>query len=87
MTFSVILTPEASEQLSRIDRSMRGQLGKKLTQMEREDLMSRHMKLGLPYNVVEVGQYRICFRINIQNKIKWVYFIGDHKEYEKWVKT
>ena len=35
------------------------------------------------YLVEEVGQYRIAYILDTQNKTKNIYFIGDHKQYEK----
>ena len=34
--------------------------------------------------VKKVGQYRIVYVKDIVEKKKIIYFIGDHKEYEKW---
>jgi len=47
--------------------------------------LKRHLKHGLPYFVEEVGQYRVVYKIDyLENAVKF-YFVGDHKEYEKWL--
>ena len=42
------------------------------------------MQFGLPYFVIEVGQYRIVYKYYEEKELKIIYFIGTHKEYEKW---
>jgi len=44
----------------------------------------RHLRQGLDFFILEAGQYRIAIKTNEQQKIKTVYFIGNHKQYEKW---
>ena len=55
---------------------------KKILQLSSEH-SSRHLK-QTPVFVEEVGQYRICFRIDEKEKVKIFYFVGDHKDYERW---
>jgi len=43
-------------------------------------LHSTHMQ------VEELGQYRIAFYQNEETRTKEVYFVGTHKQYEKWYK-
>ncbi len=45
----------------------------------------RHAQHGVYYFVDEMGQYRICFTSDEGNKLRTFYFIGDHKEYEKFI--
>ena len=84
MTYSIAFTDEASEMLSRLDKSIQIRLFKKIVQLEREDFSSRHLKQGLPFFVEEAGGYRIVFEMNEREKKKVVLFVGDHKQYEKW---
>ncbi|MDE1825589.1 MAG: hypothetical protein KGH61_04490 [Candidatus Micrarchaeota archaeon] len=44
--------------------------------------IKRHLKKSL-FFVDEVGQYRIVYRILEDNIVRF-YFVGTHKEYEKW---
>ena len=44
----------------------------------------RHLKYGLPYFVVEFGQYRITYKVLESEQKIIFYFVGNHKEYEKW---
>ena len=51
------------------------------------DPYKRHLKGKSNYFVAEVGQYRITYRIfEDLNEIRF-YFVGKHKEYEKWYKS
>ena len=84
MTYRIILHPDAKESLDEMDKSVRLQILKKIHQLERDDLTSRHLKHGLPFFVEEPGQYRICFTIDEAEKTKTVWFAGDHKQYQKW---
>ncbi|MBI4399818.1 hypothetical protein HY570_03635 [Candidatus Micrarchaeota archaeon] len=45
----------------------------------------RHGKYGLEFFIDEIGQYRVCFTSNEKSKLRMFYFIGDHKEYEKFI--
>ena len=45
----------------------------------------RHTKLGVHYFIDEIGQYRVCFVSDEEKKLRTFYFIGDHKEYEKFL--
>ena len=56
---------------------------KKIKQIK-EGLPGRHLEYGLPYFVEDVGQNRICYIENKENKIRTIYFAGDHKDYDKW---
>ena len=45
---------------------------------------ARHLKHGLPFFVVEAGQYRISFEQRKNMRI--IVFAGTHKQYERWYK-
>jgi len=47
----------------------------------------RHLKGKASYFVGEVGQYRIIYKIFESNCEVRFYFVGDHKDYEKWYKS
>ena len=44
----------------------------------------RHMLSGARFFVGELGQYRIVYRVFEERMEVRFYFIGTHKEYEKW---
>jgi mRNA-degrading endonuclease RelE of RelBE toxin-antitoxin system len=68
----------------KLDKSMRERVWRKIQQLKTIP-HSRHLKHGLDYFVSEVGQYRIAYKINEEKKTKILYFVGDHKDYEKWL--
>lgn len=39
------------------------------------------------FYIEEVGQHRIVFTENENNLEKQIFFIGDHKQYERWYKS
>jgi mRNA-degrading endonuclease RelE of RelBE toxin-antitoxin system len=45
----------------------------------------KHHHHGLPYFVDKIGQYRVCFTQDVERKIRTFYYIGKHKDYEKWL--
>jgi mRNA-degrading endonuclease RelE of RelBE toxin-antitoxin system len=49
-----------------------------------EGLPGRHLGHGLDYFVEEIGQYRICYQSFEDKKVRRFYFVGKHKQYEKW---
>ena len=48
-------------------------------------LPGRHLHHGLDYFVEEVGQYRICYNSFEDTQVRRFYFVGNHKDYEKWL--
>jgi mRNA-degrading endonuclease RelE of RelBE toxin-antitoxin system len=50
-----------------------------------EGLPGRHLRFGVDFFVEEVGQYRICYKSDEVKKIRTFYFVGTHKDYEKWI--
>ncbi len=67
------------------DKSIRIQILKKLQQMK-QPLSGRGLH-GSHILVEEVGQYRIAFEQDEQNRIKFIHFIGSHKQYEEWYRN
>ena len=51
-----------------------------------QPLVHRHLKHGVPYFVEEVGGNMILFQIDGNEKTKTIRFVGDHKQYEKWIR-
>ncbi len=45
---------------------------------------TKHLEYELPFFVEEVGKYRIAFKHDSASNVKEVYFVGDHKQYDKW---
>lgn len=69
----------------KLDNQTKERVAKKLRNIL-EHPHKRHLKKGARFFVNEIGQYRIIYRIFEQNKTVRFYFIGKHKEYEKWCK-
>jgi len=68
----------------KLDRSMRERVWKKIQQPKMQ-MPARHLKQGLAFFVSEAGQYRIAYKADEKRKVKTIYFVGDHEEYEKWL--
>ena len=67
------------------DKGVQQQILKKFEQMK-QPLQSRGLH-SLRYQVEEVGQHRIAFEVDERARTKSIYFIGNHKQYEKWYKN
>ncbi|MCX6777513.1 MAG: type II toxin-antitoxin system HigB family toxin [Candidatus Micrarchaeota archaeon] len=68
----------------KLDKSMRDRVWKKIQQLKKIE-SARHLRQGSDFYVSEIGQYRLCYKIDEKRRVKTIHFVGDHKEYEKWV--
>lgn len=68
-----------------LDKSVKDRIVKKIRQIL-DELPGRHLGHGVPYFVEEVGQYRICYKSFDDLKVRRFYFVGKHKEYDRWIK-
>ena len=78
--FVIDFFPGWDGHFNKMDASTRSKIGKKIEQLP-EILHARHLKHGFPFFVVEVGQCRIVFKQ--ENNIRTIYFVGNHKQYER----
>jgi len=69
----------------KLDNNTQKLILKKLEQMA-QPLKARRLHKS-KYYIEEVGQYRIVFTEDEINLEKQIFFIGDHKQYEKWYKS
>ncbi len=68
-----------------LDNSIKEQAAKKISKIL-EFPEKRHLKKGAKFFVDEIGQHRILYRVFEENDEVRFYFVGKHKEYEKWYK-
>ena len=80
--FIVGLNKDAQKQFAALDKSVRERIKKRLEKLEiNHDVRTL---VGRPdVWVSEIGDYRIYYLIDDATKIKTVFFVGDHKEYEQ----
>ena len=74
-----------AEYFDKLEYSLQERVAKKIKKIL-EFPQKRHMKKSARYFVDEVGQYRLVYRIFEEQKEARFYFVGNHKEYEKWYK-
>lgn len=67
----------------KFDKSTQEKIIKKI-EKQKEKMKTRHLRQGIEFCVAECSQYRIALKIDEKNKIKTIYFVGNHKQYEKW---
>lgn len=69
----------------RLDNAIKEHIAKKISKIL-EFPEKRHLKKGVRFFIGEVSQYRIAYRVFEETNEVRFYFIGKHKEYEKWYK-
>jgi len=80
--YTVLLTDEALAALNKMDKSVRERVKKRLEALgtlRPARTLKRHGEVW----VLEIGDYRALYLIDKSAKTRTVFFIGDHKEYEK----
>jgi mRNA-degrading endonuclease RelE of RelBE toxin-antitoxin system len=68
----------------KLDNAQQERIWKRIQKLK-ELLSTRHLKHGLPFFVLETGQYRICYLES--SVLRTIIFAGTHKQYEKWYKN
>ncbi len=86
MEYNLIYKPGWDKHFSKMDKSIQIIIWKKI-QQQKNETKTRHLKHGVEFYVVEAGQYRIAIKVNENDKTKQIHFVGDHKQYEKWLKS
>ena len=71
---------------AKFDNSIKIRILKALDRLKLKQT-TKHLEHGLPFFVEEIGQYRIAFKHSEGSNLKEVYFVGDHKQYDKWVQS
>jgi len=70
---------------AKLDNTVKERAAKKIKKIL-EFPQKRHLKKGARFFVDEISQNRIVYRVFEENKEVRFYFVGNHKEYEKWFK-
>jgi mRNA-degrading endonuclease RelE of RelBE toxin-antitoxin system len=73
------------EFFGRLESQVKERTAKKIQKIL-EHPQKRHLKRGANYFVDQINQYRILYMVFEENTEVRFFFIGDHKEYEKWYK-
>ena len=75
--------PTWSEYFNNLDHSVQEHVAKKIPRIL-EHPKKRHLKSSANYFVDEVGQYRLLYMVFEENQEVRFFFVGNHKQYEKW---
>jgi len=67
----------------KFDKNIRERIWKKIQSLKSAEC-ARHLKHGIPFFVLEAGQFRVCFEE--RGLSRTVMFAGTHKQYEKWIR-
>ena len=84
--YDLIFKPGWDVYFSKMDKSAREIIWKKILK-QKEETKTRHLRFGVEFYVVETGQYRVALKIDEEEKTKTVWFVGNHKQYERWYKS
>ncbi|MFH1751654.1 MAG: hypothetical protein ABH821_01820 [archaeon] len=77
--------PSWDKFFKKFDKQTQKQVLKKFEKMK-QPLQARGLHSSR-YQVEEVGQNRIAFIQYDKTRTKDIYFVGNHKQYEKWFKS
>ena len=80
--YCVLLTDEALAVLNKLDESVRERVKKRLKALSTLQPARTLKKHGEVW-VLGIGKYRAMYLIDENTKTRTVFFIGNHKEYEK----
>lgn len=80
--FKILLIEDAKEQLNALDGSVRERIRKRLERLSTGP-DARTLRGHPDIWVLDIGDYRAFYLINEKAKVKTVFFIGDHKEYQR----
>ena len=80
--YCVLLTDEALAALNKLDKSLRVRVKKKLKSLSTLKPARTLKKHGEAW-VLEIGDHRAMHLIDEGAKTRTIFFIGNHKEYEK----
>lgn len=83
MNYTIELRNEWDKYYKKFSSEMQERIFKKITELEK-GISCRRLKRK-NYFVAEVGQYRIVFLKNEEAKVITIAFIGNHKQYEKFL--
>ena len=73
------------EYFAKLDNKIKERVAKKIKKIL-EFPQKRHLRKSAKFFVDEIGQHRIVYRVFEENNEVRFYFVGNHKEYEKWYK-
>ncbi|MCR4335161.1 MAG: type II toxin-antitoxin system RelE/ParE family toxin [archaeon] len=73
------------EHFSKLEHLIKERTSKKIQKIL-EHPQKRHLESRAKYFVDKVGQYRILYMIFEEKQEVRFFFVGNHKEYEKWYK-
>ncbi|MEK6852874.1 MAG: type II toxin-antitoxin system RelE/ParE family toxin [Nanoarchaeota archaeon] len=82
--YTLKFSEESYKAYLKFDKSVQERVKNKIQQLKEDYKKRRHLRLGKPYFVEEVGQYRIVYELLDKEVI--VLFIGKHKDYEEYLK-
>ena len=83
--YSAAFHKDWSEYFDKLENILKERVAKKIKKIL-EHPQKRHLGGQATYFVDEIGQYRIIYMIFEENREVRFYFVGNHKEYEKWYK-
>ncbi len=73
------------EHFQKLDSAMKERVARKIGKILGCP-QKRHLKKAARFFVDEAGQNRIIYRVSEESNEVRFYFVGNHKQYEKWYK-
>jgi mRNA-degrading endonuclease RelE of RelBE toxin-antitoxin system len=83
--YSAVFDEAWRKYFEKLDYAVQDRVSKKIKQVL-DFPHKRHLKKGAKFFVAEAGQNRILYMVFEESKEVRFFFVGNHKEYEKWYK-
>jgi len=80
--YGILYSERAVETLKKMDKSISEKIRKKIDALAVR-APTRALKKHPDVLVLEFGQHRVLYLMDAGKKTKTIFFVGDHKEYEK----
>ncbi len=78
MVFQIFLHPKAHSFLEKLDKSLQNKINKKVNELKTNPRNAKHLKYSEFWRL-RVGDYRIIYEINEEDKKIIIMFIGHRK--------
>lgn len=83
MEYSAAFDEEWPSHYAKLDEQTKERVAKKISKLVSRP-KKRHLKGNARFFVDEIGQQRIIYRVFDETNTVRFYFVGNHKDYEKW---
>jgi hypothetical protein len=82
-TYDLSFEPGWDRLFVKMDKTVQIRVYKKILQLK-TGVQGRHLEHGVSFFVKEVAGWRIVYSSDEPSRMRKIYFVGSHKDYETW---